>query len=72
MLSKTTELFNKIVKSGGVFSAAGSDTDLTQLGVCYRGSSIIGEDDIREAFLHTTETVKLLHVLVIELLKFHH
>jgi len=51
MLSKTTELFNKIVKSGGVFSAAGSDTDLTQLGVCYRGSSIIGEDDIREATL---------------------
>ena len=43
MLNKTTELFNQ-VSARGVVSL--SDADMTQLGVNYRGSSIIGEDDI--------------------------
>jgi hypothetical protein len=48
MLNKTTQLFNKAVERGGDFTRAGRDTDLTQLGVSYRASSIIGEDDMCE------------------------
>jgi hypothetical protein len=47
MLGKTTELFKQIVEKRGDISQVRRSTDLTQLGVNYRGSSIIGEDDIR-------------------------
>jgi hypothetical protein len=43
MLNKTTELFNQVSAKGVVGL---SDADMTQLGVNYRGSSIIGEDNI--------------------------
>ena len=44
MLGKTTELFKQIVEKRGDISQVRRSTDLTQLGVNYRGSSIIGED----------------------------
>ena len=50
MLNKTTVLFNKILEHRDDVTQAGRDPDITQLGVNYRGSSIIGEDDI----CHTT------------------
>ena len=49
MLGKTTELFKQIIERRGDVSQVKRSTDLTQLGVNYRGSSIIGEDDIRDA-----------------------
>ena len=48
MLGKTTELFKQIIEKRGDMSQVRRGTDLTQLGVNYRGSSIIGEDDIRD------------------------
>ena len=51
MLGKTTELFKQIVERRGDISLVRRSTDLTQLGVNYRGSSIIGEDDIRDTTL---------------------
>ena len=51
MLGKTTELFKQIVERRGDISQVRRSTDLTQLGVNYRGSSIIGEDDIRDKTL---------------------
>ena len=50
MLGKTTEIFNKeIERSGnGTAGVPGRITHMTQLGVNYRGSSIIGEDDIQD------------------------
>ena len=50
MLNKTTELFNRVIETKGDFSRAPRE-GMTQLGVCYRGSSIIGEDDICDATL---------------------
>ena len=47
MLNKTTASFNRVVETRGDITRA--DSDLTQLGVSYRGSCIIGEDDIRNA-----------------------
>ena len=46
MLNKTTVLFNRTVERRLDISQAGRDADISQLGVNYRGSSIIGEDDI--------------------------
>lgn len=46
MLDKTTQLFNKAVQSRGVLDGQRRGTDMSQLGVTYRGSSIIGEDNI--------------------------
>ena len=51
MISKSTELFNQIIERRGDVSQVRRSTDLTQLGVNYRGSSIIGEDDIRDTTL---------------------
>ena len=51
MLGKTTELFKQIIERRGDISQVRRSTDLTQLGVNYRGSSIIGEDDIRDTTL---------------------
>ena len=51
MLGKTTERFKQIVERRGDISQIRPSTDLTQLGVNYRGSSIIGEDDIRDTTL---------------------
>jgi hypothetical protein len=53
MLGKTTELFNKAMeaiekRSDPNIRIAGASTDMSQLGVNYRGSSIVGEDDIRD------------------------
>ena len=48
MLNKTTELFNQVIGGRSDISPVGSDTDL---GVSYRGSSIVGEDDIRNTTL---------------------
>jgi len=45
MLGKTTEIFNKEMERSGDI------TDMTQLGINYRGSSIIGEDNIRDTTL---------------------
>ena len=50
MLDKTTELFNRVIETKGDFSRAPRE-GMTQLGVCYRGSSIIGEDDICDTTL---------------------
>ena len=50
MLGKTTELFKQIIERRGDISQVRRSTDLAQLGVNYRGSSLIGEDDIH----HTT------------------
>ena len=50
MLNKTTVLFNKMADGEGGRTRVGRD-DLSQLGVSYRGSSIIGEDSIRNATL---------------------
>ena len=49
MLGKTTEIYNKGVERRGDpnIRVSGRNTDMNQLGVNYRGSSIIGEDDIR-------------------------
>ena len=55
MLGKTTEIFNKTMERRGGINEVRRSTDLTQLGVNYRGSSIIGEDDIRGL----TTTVKV-------------
>ena len=46
MLNKTTELYNQMKTSGGQMMAERRGTDMSQLGVTYRGSSIIGEDEI--------------------------
>jgi hypothetical protein len=57
MLGKTTEIFNKDMERSGdiTVSAAGrSNTDMTQLGVNYRGSSIVGEDNIRDTTLRVS------------------
>ena len=57
MLGKTTELFNKEMERSSdiTVSAAGrSNTDMTQLGVNYRGSSILGEDNIRDTTLRVS------------------
>ena len=51
MLGKTTELFKQMIERRGEISQVPRGTDLTQLGVNYRGSSIIGEDNIRETTL---------------------
>ena len=51
MLDKTTDLFKQIIEKRGDISQVRRSTDLTQLGVNYRGSSIIGEDDIRDTTL---------------------
>jgi FAD binding domain len=51
MLGKTTELFKQIIERRGDISQVRRSTYLTQLGVNYRGSSIIGEDDIRDTTL---------------------
>ena len=50
MLGKTTEIFNKMMerRNDSTISLVGRGSDMTQLGVNYRGSSIIGEDDIRD------------------------
>ena len=48
MLGKTTELFKQIIERRGDISQVRRSTDLTQLGVNYRGSSIIGKDDLRD------------------------
>ena len=55
MLGKTTELFNKSMEKSGDTTISLSKFEMTQLGVNYRGSSIIGEDDVRG----TTTTVKV-------------
>ena len=47
MLGKTTQLFNKSMEKSGDTTISLSKFEMTQLGVNYRGSSIIGEDDIR-------------------------
>ena len=49
MIGKTTEIYNKVVERRGDpnVSMSGRNTGMNQLGVNYRGSSIIGEDDIR-------------------------
>jgi hypothetical protein len=46
MLDKTAELLNRVSESGGDSSSRRRDIDLKQLRVNYRGSSIIGEDNI--------------------------
>ena len=51
MLGKTTEIFNKMLEKKGDFSAILRNTDISQLGVSYRGSSIIGEDSICDTTL---------------------
>ena len=57
MLGKTTEPFKQW---RGDVSQVPRSTDLTQLGVNYRRSSIIGEDDIRcttlEVFRYNTDS----------------
>ena len=50
MLGKTTEIFNKVLEKRGDLSLILRNADISQLGVSYRGSSIIGEDNI----CHTT------------------
>ena len=55
MLGKTTELFNKSMEKSGDTTVSLSKFEMTQLGVNCRGSSIIGEDDIRGK----TTTVKV-------------
>ena len=55
MLGKTTELFNKSMERSGDTTVSLSKFEMTQLGVNCRGSSIIGEDDIRG----TTTTIKV-------------
>ena len=47
MLNKTTELFDKVLEKRGAINQA-ERVGMSQLGVNYRGSSIIGEDDIRD------------------------
>ena len=54
MLGKTTELFKQIIEKRGDISQVQRSTDLTQLGVNYRGSSIIGEDDLRDTTLEVS------------------
>ena len=53
MLGKTTELFNRTTENRGDINInlLGRNSDMTQLGINYRGSSIIGEDDIRDTTL---------------------
>jgi FAD binding domain len=51
MLGKTTDIFNKMLEKKGDFSAILRNTDISQLGVSYRGSPIIGEDNIRDPTL---------------------
>jgi hypothetical protein len=50
MLNKTTELFNRAVESRGDLSQRDA-VGLSQLGVSYRASSIIGEDNICDTTL---------------------
>ena len=47
MLGKTTELFTKSMERNRDTTVSLSNFDMTQLGVNCRGSSIIGEDDLR-------------------------
>ena len=47
MLGKTTELFNRMMEKKGDLSAMQGNPDVSQLGVSCRGSSILGEDNIR-------------------------
>ena len=54
MLNKTTELFNHVVKTGGDMTQR-PESGFSQLGVTYRGSSIIGEDNIRDATIKVSE-----------------
>ena len=51
MLGKTTGMFNNMMEQRGDFSAILRNPDISQLGVSYRGSSIIGEDNVRNATL---------------------
>ena len=51
MLGKTTEIFNKVLEKRGDFSEILRNVDTSQLGVSYRGSSIIGEDNICDTTL---------------------
>ena len=52
MLGRTTELFNKTTENrGDTINLMGRNSDMTQLGINYRRSSIIGEDDIRDTTL---------------------
>ena len=51
ILGKTTEIFNEILEKKGNFSSILRNIDVSQLGVSYRGSSIIGEDSIRDTSL---------------------
>jgi len=48
MLSKTTDIFNQVIKMTGNISQR-PDSGMSQLGITYRGSSIVGEDSIRDA-----------------------
>ena len=52
MLKKTTELFNQVIKS---VTTERFDVGFSQLGVTYRGSSIIGEDNIHNATLEVSD-----------------
>ena len=54
MLGKTTALFTQVIEKRGDISQVRRSTDLTQLGVNYRRSSIIGEDDIRDRTLQVS------------------
>ena len=51
MLGKTTDLFNRMMEKKGDLSVALRNPDISMLGVSCRGSSIIGEDNIRNATL---------------------
>ena len=51
MLGKTTGFWNTMIEKKGDFSAILRNTDISQLGVSCRGSSIIGEDNIRDTSL---------------------
>ena len=50
MLNKTTELFNRVIKD----TMTDRPESMSQLGVTYRGSSILGEDNIHNATLEVS------------------
>ena len=54
MLGKTTDLFNRMMEKKGDLSVALRNPDISMLGVSCRGSSIIGEDNIRNATLRVS------------------
>ena len=54
MLGKTTEIFNKMMEKRGDMSEVQRNIDISQLGVSYRGSSIIGEDNVCDTTLKVT------------------